>query len=185
MPAKAKIVGGKIELRALLVKIGLKENGNMKYPPFNQLTSVLDGVDWSHYVDQYGESWHYDKKCTIQDHDPGHELGASPKGEQWGVLLVPEDFATAAMAAFPSECPRCLTETELETFYNNRAHHREPEEKVDQNVLEVIKAKREARIPDTQKTLNALDPTKDEPGITKSKTRYWADFKAHKGLQIK
>ena len=81
----------------LKVRIGLHGNGHAKYPDFNSLKTIQDiGVDWSVYVDMYGDGWLYDKKSGHRDDTPD-----SPFGQQWGVLLVPEEFASEAAKAFP------------------------------------------------------------------------------------
>jgi len=108
------------ELVPLKVKIGIKENGQAKYPDFNQLQVVKDsGMDWSKYVDIQGLGWHYDKTSGHKE-----ETVDSPFGQQWGVLIVPKVFVTEATTTFPDDCTK-LTESELEDFYNNKAHAHE------------------------------------------------------------
>lgn len=175
------------ELVALKVKIGLKgadwsnakERGHALYPNFNDLQAVIDsGMDWSYYVDTYGESWHYDKKCGHKQEDK-----TSPRGMQWGMLVVPKEFADEATEKFPAVCS-IVNETELEGFWDNRAHAHEPEEKLDDVVLRGIEAKKALGKKLTPGQERALDPNDDTPGIRKNNRRFWKDYKAKHGVEI-
>jgi len=167
----------------LKVKIGLTASGAAKYPQFNLLPSVINAkIDWSKYVDIHGTGWHYDKKY-------GHkEEGAdSPFGMQWGVLLVPKEFADEAVKQFPEECTKII-ETELQTFYDDRVGAHMPEEIVDEEALKVFEVKDRMKIPlsiqEKAKKIKALDPNDDMPGIVKNKNKRWTDFKALKKINI-
>lgn len=175
------------DLVALKVKIGLKgkdwpvanERGHALYPKFNQLQAVIDsGMDWSYYVDTYGEAWHYDKKC-------GHkqEEETSPRGMQWGMLIVPKEFADEAVEKFPEVCS-IVDEAELEDFYDNRAHAHEPDERIDDVVLKGIEAKQKAGHSLTPNQEKALNPDNDIPGVRRNYNRYWKDYKAKQGIRI-
>lgn len=174
-------------LVALKVKIGLKgkdwpevsERGHALYPNFNQLQSVINsGMDWSNYVDIHGEAWHYDKKC-------GHkqEEESSPRGMQWGMLIVPKEFADEAVEKFPEVCS-IVDEAELEDFWDHRAHAHEPDERIDDVVLKGIEAKKALGKPLTLGQKKALDPEDDTPGIRKNYRRYWKDYKSKQGINI-
>jgi hypothetical protein len=168
------------ELTPLKVVIRLNSNGQAKYPNFNILSSVMNSdMDWSRYVDAYGLGWHYDKTC-------GHKEDSvdSPIGTQIGILVVPEEFANEAVAEFPDDCS-IIKETELEDFYNNKAHIYEPDEIFNMNVLEGIQMKKSLDIPLTAQQLDAINPDKDTPGICKNKNRYWADYKIVTNVTIK
>lgn len=176
------------------VKIGLHQKfsednsgkhkpGQAKYPDFNSMKIVKDsGLDWSVYVDVMGLQWHYDKCCGHKEED-----GSSPHGMQWGMLIVPKEFADQAIATFPDEISK-LTETELEDFYDNRAHAHEPDNKVNQKALEEfdaqIRAGRTLSAKDKTRHIKAMDPNDDTPGITKNKKKKWKDFKELVGVEI-
>lgn len=175
------------QLVALKVKIGLKgndwpvpkERGHALYPPFNDLQAVINsGMDWAKYIDTYGESWHYDKCCGHKEEDVD-----SPRGMQWGMLVVPKDFADQAKDAFP-EVVTGITEEECEHFWDNRAHAHEHEEKLDDIVLKGIEAKQKLGKQLTPNQEKALDPNDDTPGIRKNHQRYWKDYKVKQGIEI-
>ncbi len=170
-----------MELVPLKVRIGLKSGGGHDFPNFNALdASVRDGMDWSYYVDKYG-GWHYDKLSGHQDDDP---VDDSPRGTWIGMLLVPEPFATAAVAQFPAVCS-VWAESVCETFYNERAHSHEPEIREDKEALQAILAKRALSIAEDQGDLDALDPDHPAPGRRRNKLHTFSDFKAQKGLTVK
>lgn len=156
-----------------------EERGHALYPNFNQLPSVnASGLDWSKYIDVHGEGWQYDKTCGHRD-----EGIDSPRGTQWGMLLIPQEFANEAIAAFPAICSK-MSEAEVEAFWNNCAHAHEPDEHIDKDVLEGIAAKKAADIPLTLGQKNALDPSSKAPGLRKNHRRYWADYKAKHNLKV-
>ena len=168
------------ELVGIKVKIGLKANGHAKYPTFNDLPIVkASGMDWSKYVDVMGLGWHYDKTSGHKE-----ETQDSPFGQQWGMLIIPEEFATQAVAVFPADVTR-LTEVELEDFYDNKAHAHEPDELFDEQVLTGIKMKQDLGIALTTQQVKALDPNDDTPGIRKNKNKKWANKKSIVGVTIK
>lgn len=161
------------------VRIGTSESGGAKYPPFNNLLSVQStGLDWSKYIDVHGSGWLYD--------EIGHkeEDADSPRGQQWGMLLVPEDFATEAVAAFPDDV-EVVDEVEAEDFYNNRVAARQPEELLDNEVLQGIKLKQDLGLQLTQDQQDALDPEKPARGIRKNERKTFAGFTAERGLTLK
>lgn len=167
------------QLVPLKVKIGLRPNGQAKYPDFNSLAIVTaSGKDWAKYVDIEGDGWHYDKKSGHKDDD-----AQSPVGTQWGVLLVPQAFADEAVVAFPAKV-QIILEAEWETFYDNRAHAHEEDEEIDLGRLRAIEQKQRLSLPLTTQQQDAIDPAKDERGIRKNKRRKWADYKAQKGITI-
>ena len=114
------------ELAAIKVKIGIKKTGrnagHHEFPDFNRLPIVqTSGMDWSRYVDAYGESWHYDKVSGHRDDDVD-----SPFGNWDGMLIVPVEFADEAVQMFPELVSR-LTEMECGEFYDSRCHANESE----------------------------------------------------------
>ena len=174
------------ELVALKIKIGLKKEG-AKYPNFNSLRIIEEaGIDWCYYVDRVGPGWMYDKKY-------GHkEEGVdSPKGMQWGVLLVPDEFAQQAIAAFPDDVS-IIDETELESFHDSRVTEHLPDTETDDSILNTLKLELEynkaADIDTTEirnKIAKALDPDDAEPGVTRNKKKKWIDRKTEENIVIK
>lgn len=170
-----------MELVPLKVTIGLKTEKKKRlhaYPPFNEIPEAMrDGMDWSHFVDQHG-GWHYDK---VAGHDT--EDAESPRGTWHGLLLVPEDFATEAVNRWPEQCS-ILNEAQSERFYEDRVTVNQPDIQEDAEVLQIIAAKRQAGIEESDDDRKALDPDNPRRGRTKNKTKKWADMLTHKGLRI-
>lgn len=174
------------DLVPLKIKIGLKENGHAKYPAFNSIPSELRaGMDWAHYIDKQGTSWHYDKKCGHDDHDDD-----SPCGMQWGVFAVPAAFAQAALGMFgptgtvePGLVTE-ITEAEFATFYNERAHAHEDSEQIDVPILQAIKAKQDLGLALTPEQTKALDPADPQPGLRTNAAKTFAGFKAKSGIRL-
>jgi len=181
-------------LTGLRVKIGLKSNRQADYPDFGSLPVVqASGGDWSFYVDREGEGWHYDQTSGHSEDTPG-----SPVGQQFGLLIIPEQFAIEAVAAFPTVCTR-LTETQTEAFYDNRAHVREADNRQDDNALLSLRQELEllkelaAAGDDVTARRNALraklraaiDPDREEPGIHRNKLKTWIRRKAAHGIVFK
>lgn len=173
-----------MELVPLKVKIGLKSEGGKKlhaFPDFNQIDSVLrDNMDWSYFVDKFG-GWHYDQVSGHADDNPAD---GTPQGNWDGMLCVPNDFAQAAVALFPTQCST-LNETEAEIFYDTRCHIRDAAIKEDVNVLQAIKAKRDLGIVEDQADLDALNPDHPASGRRRNKRKDWVGFKAVEGVTIK
>ena len=173
-----------MELVPIKVRIGLRTtNGRLlhDHPDFNSLPSELrDGLDWSHYVDKFG-GWKYDNVAGHSDHDPNND---SPQGMWLGLLLVPEAFAQAAVAAFPEKCS-FLTEAECERFYEDRHTFDQPEIHDDTEALQAIAAKRAAGIPEDQQDRNAIDPDHPMRGRRRNKTKTFSGYKQQRGITIK
>ncbi len=172
-----------MNLVPIKVKIGLRANGHADHPDFNRLASVVSsGLDWSKYVDKEGLGWHYDK---ISGHK--EETVNSPRGQQFGVLIVPKVFADEAIAEFPTLCTK-LDETQLTDFYDNRAHAHEPDELINEGALKVYESIESAGgvLTGAQiaKRAKALDPNDAEPGIKKNTRKKWADYKQTVGVTI-
>jgi len=173
-----------MELVPLKVKIGLKNVNGKKvhgFPDFNQLSAgVRDDMDWSYFVDKFG-GWHYDQLSGHADDDPGED---SPQGQWNGMLLVPDDFAQAAVNAFPSQCS-VMTEVDAEKFYDDRAHKRDPAIKEDTATLQAIAAKRALNIAEDQEDVDALNPDNPTPGRRRNKRKTWSAYKNVEGLTVK
>lgn len=165
-------------LTPIKVKILLKQNGHAKYPNFNELNSVQQsGKDWCVYIMEEGLGWHYDVTGHSED------TVDSPVGQQWGVLIVPQEFADESVLVYPDICTK-LTEQELESFYNDKSHCNEADEIFDQPVLDGIKTKQDLGLDLTAQQLLALDPNNPTSGIVKNNKKYWADFKLKNNINI-
>lgn len=181
-----------IELVPLKVRIGLKFSDGRRthdFPNFNMIPSRLrDGMDWSHYIDQFG-GWHYDKQAGHQDDDPDND---SPRGTWIGMLLVPEDFALEAVKMFPDRI-EILDEGKCAEFYNNRAHAHEPEIHEDVEVLQAIATRKQLEnargaAPDIQQEKldeDALDPDKPQRGRRRNKKKFFDSYKKVMGISIR
>lgn len=182
-----------MNLTGIKVKIGLS-GGTHDFPNFNTLPVVIaSGIDWAYYVDMYGTGWVYDKITGHSD-----ETIESPMGIWFGCLLIPQQFATEAIAAFPLLCT-ALTEVEYQDFYDNKAMVRLPENLYDEtavassdrevrNLDEISAAdpsdvpKRDAADAARVRRGRALDPADETPGLRKNHKRYWVDHKLKSGI---
>lgn len=135
--------------------------------------------DWSYYVDRFG-GWHYDKVAGHADHDP--DFG-SPVGMQWGVLLVPREFAEKAVELFPEVCEP-IEEPAAEAFYDVRAHGHEPEMHEDLEELQKIAALEQLGEDVTDRKRRALDPDDPAPGRRRNKRKTWQQYKVQRGVEI-
>lgn len=189
---------------ALKVKIGLKPDGSADYPNFGSLASVqASGLDWSRYIDTHGKGWMYDKSSGHNDDDVD-----SPAGQQWGLLVVPEAFATEAVAAFPATCER-ITEAALEAFHDARCTAHIPEDQFDeslvnslanayQSLLQIeisdplyagLTAGQKNKITSLRQSLavrlvKALDPDDVEPGRKRNLRKLWATRRVKEGVTV-
>lgn len=186
-------------MMALKVKIGLTPSGSAQYPDFGSLDCVKKtGQDWSYYVDKEGHGWAYDR-CGHKDH-----ADDSPVGMQWGLLIVPEEFALEAEQKFPDLCD-ALTEAEAEAFWEQRCHSHLPDDTRDTEALTAMKAeiqllqtliaaetdaeekaKLETRLKDVLISAKAaLDPCCEVPGVRHNERKKWCEFKKKVGLDFK
>ncbi len=161
------------------IKVGLDQsNGYAKYPNFNLISSsIRKGLDWSKYVDVHGIGMHYDKTSGHKE-----ESADSPFGQQLVCTCVPADFTNEVIALFPNEVS-LMTEAEFQTFYDNKAHAHEPNELVDVEILQAIKAKEDLGLATPEKA-NAVNPNHVARGIRKNDRRKWIDAKAKMGVNI-
>lgn len=169
-----------MELAAIQVVIGAAGSRQL-YPDFNKLEVVKSSrIDWAYYVDRNGLGWVYDKCC---DHST-EVAGRSPFGEQLGVLVVEDVFATQAVQQFPGAVTR-LTEAELEDFWDNHAMARQPENTVNDSVVNGIRARLEAGNAPTDAEKRALDPDNAAVGINKNMQKRWTDVRTSRQITIK
>lgn len=175
----------------LMVKIGLKTSNNRRehdYPAFNQLAADLRGnTDWSIFVDQYG-GWHYDKEAGHADHDPkdvGDTRFDSPHGMWLGMLLVPENFAQAAVKRFPEQC-YIIDDKGAEEFYEARCTAKQPEVHDDVEALQALAAKKQLGMADDDPEIaHAMDVDHPSPGRRRNKLKTWEGYKKQRGVTIK
>ena len=173
------------------IKVKIKRNTAGRgavYPNFNTIDpAVRNGVDWSVFVDRHG-GWHYDKKSRLGESD----VQNPDPDSQFGALLVPEDFADAALVAFPNDV-EAMTESQFESFYDNRAHDHEPDVVMDTAVLVQLRAKYGvaegvklvAEAGWDQADIEALDPNSPTPGVVTNPRKTFARFKTRRGLTVK
>jgi hypothetical protein len=172
------------DLRAIKVKITygkVIENGKEVlrhiYPNFNLISSAnREDMDWSSYITKVkANNWHYSFE--------GFGEGADP--DTWyGMLLVPQAFADEAVTMFPGEVSYMATEAEVEDFYNNDAHVKEPENDEDETVLRSIAAKRQIGLKQTAQDIAALDPDDPAYGIRRNPRKNWKRFKTHANINL-
>ena len=87
--------------------------------------------------------------------------------EEWGIIAMPDAVADAYALDPDMEI---ISSTEADTLMQAwRIQNKVSEERIDADVINAIRAKREAGIPETQEDLDALDVTKPDRGITKAR----------------
>ena len=166
-------------LKAIKIKItrGLVD-GKMQniYPDFNAVSpSKRDNMDWSHFFDNAGIGMHYDKV-------EGFGEGAEP-GVQYAFTAVPAPFANEAISLY-SDLVTAMDETEVETFFNERAHAHEPYNHESVEVLNALAAKKQLGLSMSPGDLDALDPDSPAIGIRKNKNKTWARYKAKRNITL-
>jgi len=174
-----------VELIPIKVKIGIRaKNGRREhaFPNFNLLPSaVRGGMDWSHFVDEYG-GWKYDK---VAGHDVDDVPNGSPRGTWLGMLLVPEDFANAAIDMFPEV--EEMTANEAEVFHDGRCTAHMPDFQEDEAVLNSIERQvKEGLLSENDPAVvNARNPDNDAPGRRRNKNKKFADVLTRHGFTVK
>lgn len=166
------------DLTPLKVKIGKNDLGQARYPQFNNLPIVqAAGMDWSHYIDREGSGWLYDAE--------GHDDDSvdSPRGQQWGIMLVPAEFVRQAVLAFPQQC-EAITAADAETFYNRKVARDEPEEEVDEVVLQKIRDKQALGLELTADELQAIDPMDTARGVRPNRRKRLTTFTKDRGINV-
>ena len=159
--------------------------GKIVYPAFNTIepATLLKGLDWAYYVDVYGTGWHYDQCCQFEV-----DTIESPFGVMYGLLMLPSDFAVAALKQFPDLVTK-LTETEMQTFYDNHAHVNDPALRVNEDALKAFYYKVVFNITLTAEETANLGKAMNEndltaPGLTKNIKKKWSDYKAALNIEI-
>lgn len=195
-------------LMPIRVKIGLKDSGGHKYPPFDAIPAEIRRYQtWTRFIDQYGSGWFY-------DHLHGHGEGDYAHGEWSGCILVPEAFALAAEAMFPEDVT-VLNEAAFAQFYDEKHSVRIPSMKYDSDRLAGIESKirlsfaiaeidpehpilpEKAKVKARKKEkltvldvldddeLEALDPSNPRSAMRHMAEKTWAGMKARKNFTIK
>mgnify|MGYP001617064230 FL=1 len=178
------------------VKIGLRPNGHADHPAWELLPMIaaqvsasasrdlIDGEVRKHTVG----SWHYDKQS-------GHAVDTpdSPRGQQWGMLLVSKTFADQAVSTFPG-LVTILTQAECQAFWETKAYAHMADLDFNSETLRDLKTYRDLlkdlKKADTApevvaldaKITQALDPVDPYPGVTKNFLRRWVDAKDRLGV---
>lgn len=170
-----------MNLVAIKVKIGLRDNGHADHPDWYKLPLAASENPASHMF----HGWKYDKTS-------GHkETSAdSPIGMQWGMVFVTQQFAIEAKSTFP-ELITELTEIEVEDFWNNRVTAHMPENRVNIPLLSAynielsLREKLEQDVTDLKsKIAKVLDPNDPEPGMRKDPLKKWVDAKKYLDIEI-
>jgi len=175
------------EVVPIKVKIGLRPNGHADHPAWERLPMIAgplagnlspERIDIQVRQHMCG-SWHYDKQS-------GHEVSTvdSPRGMQWGMLLVSRRFADEAIATFPTLIS-VMTQAETQTFWDTKAYAHLPDENIDGDTLNALQTRRnlllarnasQARIDAVHTDIDkALDPNDTSPGVKRNLLRRWAD----------
>lgn len=177
---------------AIKVRIGLKENGHHDYPQWGDLP-MAEGKGTYIEREQFASldqkiKWKYDKVSGHQEDEPD-----SPRGTQWGMMIVSEQFADEALAMWPDRVFE-MTEAEAEEFWTERAHKHVPDNKHDTDVLRGLALERELtlildRSANTDvidaAITKALDPNHPNSGVRRTKGKIWAEAKASYKLNIR
>ena len=178
------------------VKIGLRPNGHADHPAWELLPLVSAGLPADPTRERVDEEvrkyvvggWHYDKQSGHQVDTPD-----SPRGMQWGMLLVSRAFADAALVTFPSVVT-VMTQAQCQAFWDDKAYAHVPEEDFTLEVLQGLKTHRDllkdlkkadndpAVVAVDGKIVKALDPLNPHPGVKKNFLRRWADAKDRLGV---
>lgn len=174
----------KTDLVPIQVILKRRANGEADWPNFNAIESSLrDHKPWSKFIDASGIGWLYDK---VENLGTGAENGVA-------CTLVPEDFANAAVALFPT-IVSILDEADFEVFHDTRAMVRTPIEHLDTDILQGIVARKQledlgiAPAP-SQEIVEArtkcLDPSEqNHRGIRKNLKKKWADNKGELNVEV-
>lgn len=169
------------------LKVKICYDGKYKYPPFDEIPAEMrNNMEWTKYFDFWG-GWHYDRLSGFgeaDDYNPDHNC-------LFGVVLVGEDFAKEATKRWPELC-EVLDEDEMDAFYNDRAHSKEPAVMYNADILNGIRAKYGivgkiepediAKMDEEDKC--ACDPDHPSPGMCKNVKKSFKDFKSNRRLKL-
>jgi len=183
-----------VEAVPIKVLIGLRPNGEADHPDWAQLP--LQATGGERHEDHQIVKWKYDKTS-------GHDEATleSPRGQQFGMMLVTQLFADQAVAMFPA-LVSVMTAAEAEDFWDNKAHAHLADEARNSAEISALHAEfilirdLATEFPGNAKLQNrlsalktllqkALDPDDATPGVVKNKLRRWADAKLSLDVTIK
>lgn len=177
------------QLVGLDVKITKNDSGAV-YPDFNQISSAIrKGLNWSNYIDSYGSGWCYNK---VENIGKGQVDGNGDPYEN-ACALVPEDFADAAVALFPTLCTK-ITEAQFSTFYDDKCAVYLETEIIDlmevQKIAARVQLEQAGAAPAPSAAILALrakrlDPADPLPGIRTNPVKTYAGWKAHRNFDVK
>lgn len=176
-----------VELVPLKVKIGLRPNGHADHPDWKRLPLAQMGGDPQEMINRHMViSWNYDKTSGHQEDTP-----ESPRGMQWGMILVTEQFATEAETIFPELMTR-MTEAQARDFWETKVTAHMPEQGLDRDELQGLVAERELLVARGRSTVEvdrridrALDPDDPALGVRRRRDKSWVGAKSHLGITVK
>ncbi len=164
------------------VNIGLRPDGNADHPDWQKLPLAASRKPEEDQI----VKWKYDKTSGHQEH-----TADSPRGMQWGMMIVTQQYADEAVATFPG-IVTIMTEAQAQDFWDNKAHAHIPENRIDTDYLVGLKAERDLRLARSMSTTDvdaridkALDPLNPELGVRKEKLKVWADAKKVLDVTVK
>lgn len=174
----------KVDLVPIKVILYRRADGGADWPNFNVLESSLrDNKPWSKFIDASGIGWLYDK---VENLGTGADNGTA-------YTLVPEAFADAAVAEFPS-LVSIIDEAEFKIDYEARMSVNMPTEHLDDDVLQSIAARKQledlgvAPAPSAEiiaARVKCLDPDEQHyRGIRKNLRKKWDDAKGSFNVEI-
>lgn len=174
----------KTDLVPIKVILNRRASGGADWPDFNQIdASIRNNQPWSHFIDNQGISWHYDKVSNL---GTGAANGTA-------MSMVPADFANAAVILFPSVVS-IIDEATFETFYEDRVSINAPIEHLDTEVLQGIAARvaledaGTAPVPSAEiiaARTKCLDPSEQNyRGIRKNMKKVWEDTKGELNITV-
>ena len=168
------------------VTIGIRPNGHADHPDWSKLPLAIAGDDPTNHM---AGGWVYDKVSGHNESTPD-----SPRGQQFGMLFVSEQFANEAVATFPTTIVKVTSEADVRTFVETRATAHMPEYNMDVDQLTALKleldlAEAAGKPPPVINEIKiridkALDPDDATPGKRKQKGKAWADIKAERGIDL-
>ena len=168
-----------MNLTPIKVTIGLRSNGHADHPDWQKLPLAATDDPATHM----GPSWLYDKTSGHQEDTP-----ESPRGQQFGMLLVTPQFAKEAIATFPDIIVE-MTEAKAKAFYEANVTAHLPVNKIHRDELLGLEAERNLRLARNKSTTDvdaridkALDPADPTSGVTTVKNKTWDGLKSVHGV---
>jgi len=170
-----------MKLIPIKVKIGLRPNGHADHPDWTKLPMIESDLETRNYAPS---SWIY-AEC-------GHQESTldSPRGMQWGMMLVTREFADEALQVLPDIISE-LTPAEAKIFFTEKCRSEMPENRVNDRILSGLASELQLRESLSQdvtelkvKIAKALDPLDKEPGVKKNPLKKWDDYLEDNGFTV-